>query len=364
MSISVGIIGAGILGRLTALQLIEKNCRVHLFEAGSDFPERNTSTSLTAAGMITPYCELEYGEPLITQLGVDSLELWPWLVEKIGGSIFFKKNGSLVLSHPQDRNELDHLKKCVQTYCKNTNRDISGIYKQVRREAISLLEPDLPEKFNDGLLFEMEGQISPDDIFLNFNKNILPKIKTNFNTFVSGFDSGKIETDKGRFDFDWVVDARGLGAKENISGLRGVRGEVARLFSPEIKLQRPIRIMHPRYPIYIVPRPNSEFIIGATSIESEDLSSVSVRSSLELLSAAFSVHPGFGEARILEQGSQLRPALPNNRPKIIFKEGLVQANGLYRHGYLASPKISKMVVDLILKNEKDSFYSELYEEKK
>lgn len=364
MAISIGIIGAGILGRLIALQLVEENCQVHLFEAGSDFPDRSSSASLTAAGMITPFCELEYGEPLITQLGVDSLELWPWLVRKIGGSIFFQKNGSLVLAHPQDRLELEHLKKCVQRYSDDTKKDVSSIYKKVYQKEISILEPDLPEKFNDGLLFEMEGQISPDDIFKNYNKNILPKMKTSFQTQVTGFDSGKIETESGQYNFDWVVDVRGLMARDEVAGLRGVRGEVARIYNPEITLTRPIRIMHPRYPIYIVPRPHSEFIIGATSIESEDLSSVSVRSSLELLSAAFSVHPGFGEARIIEQGSQLRPTFSNNRPKIIYQDGLISANGLYRHGYLASPKISKMVVDLILRNEKDSFYKDLYGVKK
>jgi hypothetical protein len=57
--------------------------------------------------------------------------------------------------------------------------------------------------------------------------------------------------------------------------------------------------VHPRYPLYIAPKPgHGVFVIGATEIESEDMSPASVRSTLELLSAAYAVHSGFAEARI------------------------------------------------------------------
>ena len=46
--------------------------------------------------------------------------------------------------------------------------------------------------------------------------------------------------------------------------------------SSEIKLNRPIRLIHPRHPIYIVPRENNLFMIGATTIESESETEMSV----------------------------------------------------------------------------------------
>lgn len=57
-------------------------------------------------------------------------------------------------------------------------------------------------------------------------------------------------------------------------------------------------------------------MIGATTLESED-TGVSVRSALELLTAAYAVHPAFGEARIVEIGAGLRPAFPDNLSRII-----------------------------------------------
>jgi len=149
----------------------------------------------------------------------------------------------------------------------------------------------------------------------------------------------------------WVLDCRGLGAQKEWGGpkpLRGVRGEVVRLYAPEVSLRRPTRLLHPRYPIYIAPKPGHLFVVGATEIESEDRSPVSVRSALELLSAAYTVHPAFAEARILELGSQCRPTLADNLPAVVEPSPrLLQINGLYRHGFLIAPALHDAVLEYL-----------------
>jgi glycine oxidase len=138
----------------------------------------------------------------------------------------------------------------------------------------------------------------------------------------------------------WIFDCRGLGARTEQPALRGVRGEVIRLHAPDVTLLRPTRLIHPRYPIYIAPKEDHVFVIGATEIETEDLSPASVRSTLELLSAAYTVHPGFGEARILEVATQARPTLPDNLPLLRLHDARhVSLNGLYRHGFLIAPAL-------------------------
>jgi glycine oxidase len=115
---------------------------------------------------------------------------------------------------------------------------------------------------------------------------------------------------------------------------------VVRLHAPDVTLQRPTRLIHPRYPIYIAPKEDHVFVIGATEIETEDLSPASVRSTLELLSAAYTVHPGFAEARILEISTQARPTLPDNLPLLtVHSPQHVSLNGLYRHGFLIAPAL-------------------------
>jgi glycine oxidase len=149
---------------------------------------------------------------------------------------------------------------------------------------------------------------------------------------------------------DWVIDCRGLGAKEawESNPLRGIRGEVIRLHAPEVKLKRPTRLIHPRYPIYMAPKEDDMYVVGATEIESEDLSPTSVRSAMELLSAVYTVHSGFAEARILEMSTQCRPTLKDNLPEIrIAKPGLMLINGLYRHGFLIAPAVMDCAIELL-----------------
>ncbi len=147
---------------------------------------------------------------------------------------------------------------------------------------------------------------------------------------------------------DWLFDCRGLGARAQWPALRGVRGEVLRVHAPEVTLSRPTRLLHPRYPLYIAPKPDHVFVIGATEIESDDLSPASVRSTLELLSAAYTVHPGFAEARILEIATQCRPTLPDNLPALRWlAPRQLQINGLYRHGFLIAPALLDVALQLM-----------------
>ena len=40
--------------------------------------------------------------------------------------------------------------------------------------------------------------------------------------------------------------------------------EIVIVETQEVKLERPVRFLHPRWPLYIVPRENGRFLIGAT----------------------------------------------------------------------------------------------------
>jgi glycine oxidase len=109
-----------------------------------------------------------------------------------------------------------------------------------------------------------------------------------------------------------------MGAKHSWPQLRGVRGEIVRLHAPRSNCIACLRLLHPRYPVYIIPHAEGRLVVGATSIESDDHSTVSVRGALELLTSAYWVLPALAEARILEFNTQVRPALPNNTPAIHF----------------------------------------------
>jgi glycine oxidase len=140
-----------------------------------------------------------------------------------------------------------------------------------------------------------------------------------------------------------------MGAKRDWAKLRGVRGEIVRLHAPDIELHHMLQLLHPRHPVYVVPRADGNLVVGATSIESDDRSPASVRGVLELLSSAYSMIPALAEARVVEFNTQVRPALPDNLPSLKFDRlrKVLYINGLYRHGFLLTPTIVEEVLGLL-----------------
>ena len=158
---------------------------------------------------------------------------------------------------------------------------------------------------------------------------------------------------KPRPEYDWTIDCRGMAAKD--AELRGVKGETLIVRNTDFELTRPVRLMHPRYPLYIVPRGDGIFMIGATIIESGDNENVSIRSGMELMSALTLLSPSFMDAEILDIRAGVRPAYADNLPrmKIDKTANKILCNGLFRHGYLLAPVIAECAADYIMgrKNE-------------
>ncbi len=323
---NIAIAGVGLVGRILALNLLSRGHNITMYDEDTAYGE--AAAGYTAAGMLAFFAELETAESSIFEKGKKSIELWPTLLEQIGIPEAFKNIGSIITAHSQDLSELDHF---IQTLRAKVPE--ASLIQELNNKEIIELEPDL-EQHNKAFFIPNEGHI---DAWL-FMKTSSDYLLNHDN--VIWFQEQKIEdVNILKEKFDWVYDSRGLGAQKDIKDLRGVRGEVFWLEAPEVKITRPIRMLHPRYKIYIVPRINNQYIIGATEIESEDKSPISVRSSLELLSAAYSMHSGFAEARIIKTLTNCRPALKDNLPCIEYEDKLTRINGLYRHGYLLAPAI-------------------------
>lgn len=329
----IGIAGVGLVGRVLALNLLQQGHILTLFDEDRAYGDK--AAGITAAGMLAVFAELESAESIIFEHGNRSIALWPDLLEQVGIADAYQQEGSIITAHPQDYNELDHF---IDTL-KSKVEEASTI-QLLDKEGITALEPDL-DQHSKAFFIPHEGQVDAQRFMKASSDYLLahPDVTWYQETKVSDISSGTIKVENDQKIFDWVFDARGLGAQEDMKELRGVRGEVFWLEAPEVKISRPTRMLHPRYKIYIVPRSNNRYIIGATEIESEDKSPMSVRSSLELLSAVYSMHSGFAEARIVNSMTNCRPALRDNLPKIEQGEKMTRINGLYRHGYLLAPAL-------------------------
>lgn len=344
-------------GRLLALELAERGCRVTLLDR--DTAEGRQSCTHAGAGMLAPWCEQETASDLIFYLGHASLAGWAALKKSLPSPLQIEFKGSLVTAHPSDRSDLERLRSTL------LHKPQSKGMRILSRNQIEELEPALLGQFQEGLFFPEEGHVNNRQFLESSTQALLqhPRIEWISEQEVDECRPGILRTGFQERTFDWTVDCRGLGAGKTLSSLRGVRGELLYLEAPEVQLHRPVRLMHPRHPIYIVPRGGGLFVVGATSIESDDTRAVTVRSALELLSAAYTLHSGFAEAAIAEQVSACRPAFPDNEPRLIHRPGLLQINGLYRHGFLIAPALVKRAAALVLANTRDPACPTLYQEK-
>ena len=344
--LNVGIAGAGLAGRLLAWRLALSGCRVSLFDAKRR--DDLTSASQTAAAMLSPLAELAVSDDAVFELGQRSLTLWPQWLAQLATPVYFRRDGTLVVAHTQDGASLEHFSRLLHhklpEACKSQVQTLDAA-------ALAQYEPTLAGRFNGGLYLAGEGQLANDQLMaaLAIELDRLG-VQWHEGKAVEGVVPKAIVCADQQHSFDMTVDARGVGSKSALPTLRGVRGEVLRVACHGVTLQRPVRLMHPRYQRYVAPRPNGEFVVGATELESEDPGPVTVRSVLELASALHSLHPAFGEARVLRMSAALRPALDDHQPRVKQHGGVWHINGLYRHGYLCAPAL---VDDLVGKLQHD-----------
>ena len=367
---TIAVIGAGLVGRLTAWRLASNGFSVTLLDRASR--HSRSSAGLTAAAMIAPYTESVFKDAQVCAIGLESVKLWSGIIPALealsGEQIFCEFNGTLVLAHSQDKEDWHGFNAMAKAKLGD------DAFASMSREQISQIEPELSERFHEGSYFEGEGVLCNDQLYhclalaldhlgVNWLEQVEVKTKSDLNEYGA---------------YDWIIDCRGIGALSSCSAgrnpvnnnsdwpidyrdLRGVRGEIVRVHAPDVNIQRPVRLIHPRYPLYIAPHGNHQYVVGATEIESDAMHNVTVRSGLELLSALFSVHSGFSEARIISMEANLRPAYPDNLPRIRVNDNMISVNGLYRHGYLFAPALLEDVCHYMAGNADLIQFNHLFE---
>lgn len=319
----VTVIGAGVAGLACALELAERGAVVEVIDRAARLGA--DACSWYAGGMLAPWCERESAEPIVAELGEQAIGWWS---ARVPSTV---RMGSLVLA--QGRDEAD-----LQRFARRTER-----HERIGADRIAELEPDLSGRYRRALFFPEEAHLDPRAALAALAARLdAMGVPIRF-----GIDAGTMPTPSGP-----VVDCRGLAARDRLPDLRGVKGEMLLVRTREVTLSRPVRMLHPRIPLYIVPRGDGLYMLGATMIESGERTGVTVRSVLELLGAAYALHPAFAEAEIVEIGSDVRPAFPDNLPRIVDQTDRLCVNGFYRHGFLLAPAFARMAAEAVLKPSK------------
>ncbi len=329
----VGVAGGGIAGRLLAWRAAAAGAEVELFDSGE-----NQRCSGAAAGMLSPRAELVSAAPGICELGLESLPIWGRWLDGLGASGALSLNGSLLVAHRRDRAELERVRAAIEERCGDGAK-----LRELDRKGIEEIEPALGH-VRHGYLVPDEGCLDADLVMEALRAGCDGAgVSWSDGEQAEGVGGGTIRVGGKDRSYDWACDCRGLGAAGDLP-LRAVRGEIVHLQSDEVELRRPVRIAHPRHLLYAVPRGEGRLLVGATEVETSDGGAPTVRSALELLGAAYGLHPALAEARVADVRVGLRPALPDNEPICEASEGKVSINGMYRHGFLVAPALVERAI--------------------
>ena len=350
------IIGGGIIGLSIAWRLIGIGKKVIII----DKKNLGKEASWAAAGMLSGRLDLKPCEKKLLPIFEKSHLAWPKFAEELenksGKSIGYKKEGTLRVAC-----DLDEEKKLKNNYdfLKNNKVNITWLSGDKIRDK----EPYVSNNV-------LSGFFSPDDHHVN-NRYILDALitilKKNKNNciFKENTEVEKIITHK-----DQVIGVKTrnetIKTKEIIvcSGawtnkitnieikdvpIRPVKGQMVCLKMP--KGTSLLKHILWRENVYLVPRDNSDLIIGATEEEMGYDKSLTVGGIYNLLKIAREVLPAIEDLSIVESWSGLRPTSRDDAPIIGPSKklkGLIYATGHHKNGILLAPLTSSVIKNYYL----------------
>ncbi len=311
----VTVLGAGVAGLAVAAELADRGVAVAIVDRGGG-PGPH-ACSWWAGGMLAPFCEGESAEEPVVRLGQEAAPWW----QAHAGTVRARR-------HPRRRPRPRPQRARPLRPAHRAARDPR------RRRRSPPSSPISPARFRSALFFPEEAHLDP-------------------RATLAALARPPRRAGRRRSSTGAAADGPGHRLPRPRRPRRAPRparrqGRDAGPALPGRDASRSVRLLHPRIPLYVVPRGDGVYMLGATTIEAGERSRITARSLLEMLTAAYALHPAFGEAEVLEIGVDARPAFRDNLPRIRRRGARIYVNGLYRHGFLLAPALARMAADLVM----------------
>ncbi|MFT5163368.1 MAG: glycine oxidase [Alteromonadaceae bacterium] len=105
----VAVLGAGLMGRLTALCLDNKGFAVSLYD--KDSKSGSGSAAFAAGGLLRPLGESLGCDCWIVEMGFAALQQWPSLLSQLEAPVYFQRQGLVVLAHQQNKGDMQRFRR-------------------------------------------------------------------------------------------------------------------------------------------------------------------------------------------------------------------------------------------------------------
>jgi glycine oxidase len=352
------VIGAGLIGLATSWRLAAGGARVTVCD-----PTPGAQTSSVAAGMLAPVSEVEYGEDDLLALNLASVAAWPDFAAELesltGLPAGLHRTGTLSVAYDVD--DAAALRRLAD-YQRRLGLEVEELSGREARKR----EPLLAAGVSGGVW--VPGDHSVDNrravaallraVDLVGVRMIRQRVAR---VLVRGTTAVGVELEDGSSIHAGTVVAAAGPWSSQLDGIpielrppvRPVKGEILRLQVPvpyRPALRHTVRATARGFSVYLVPRPDGELVVGATSSELGYDTRVLAGGVFTLLRDARTVLPITDELELVETVAGLRPATPDNAPVLgpSGLDGLLWATGHYRNGVLLTPVTARVIADTIL----------------
>ncbi|MFN3361972.1 MAG: glycine oxidase ThiO [Pseudanabaenaceae cyanobacterium] len=330
MTADVLIIGGGIIGIATALELTKAGVKVSVVERGIC----GQGASWAAAGMLAPQAEQLTGD-LLT-LGIKSRDFYPQWIKEIQ-AITGQSCGYW----------------CCGILAPLFNGEVTPSEYYRDRSQLLQRQPELGEKVTGGMWYAADGQV--DNRLLMQNLLLAARLKgveIQEGVNVVGFNSsnGKVasvQTAQGELVAGHYLLAAGAWSRELLPvPVQPRKGQMLSFFDPHRRLRQVIYAPG----AYIVPRQDGTIVLGATVEDVGFLPGITAGGINSLLSNAIAVLPFLADLQITETWWGFRPHAPAEIPLLgaTKYENLTIGTGHYRNGILWAPLSAHLLSRWIL----------------
>ena len=336
------IVGSGVIGCATALELASAGARVSLLERG----EAGQESSWAGGGILYPLLPWDYAKA-VNHLVQRSIALFPAWAEELqaasGIDPEFQRCGMLVL--PPFSTAKAH------AWCDThaTRLEMAGartIIPELAADEEALWLPDVAQARNPRLLKALRHRLEQLGVEISGHTEVTGW--KNDGVRITGIETSRGVLNAGRYIVTSGAWSRQLLGEHALNlDIRPIRGQML-LFKAEPGTLRSIILKNG---IYLIPRLDGHILAGST-LEDVGFDKTTTEEAKAMLYAqATGILPLLKEAPLVQHWSGLRPGSPDNIPTIDRHpqlENLYLNSGHFRYGVTMAPASAEIMANLIL----------------
>lgn len=345
MTKNVVIVGGGIVGCMTAMELVGRGCKVTIVERNQIASQTSGESSWAGGGIVFPLLPWFYSDAVntLTNYGAKSYpEICQRLLRETGIDTDFEQSGFLLLPNFDTQ--------AATAWCENNQLPAQavrasafGVQSLSGEEALWL--PTVGQIRPPYFMQAMRKWLERNKVTMLEHTELVPlKEMQKLNEWQT-IDGKTISADQfvvtsGAWSFELLKETS---AKLNI---KPMRGQIL-LYKPEKNLQQIVY----REGFYMIPRRDGHLLAGSTLEDVGFDTAVTQEVRNEISAKAEAIMPALKNQAILKHWSGLRPGTPENLPTISAHptiENLYLNTGHFRYGLTMAPASAKLVTALML----------------